>query len=546
MITITDENGKKLEFINNTSYYEISKNFNLGSEVLAVKINNEIVSLSDKATQDAKVTFIDSKDLTGNKIYKSGLEFIFEVALKEIFPTMGITYQHSVPKGFLGEIVGNRDITQEDLIKIKNVVSRIVKEDKPFKKLNIKKKEAIDFYRKIGQEEKAENIQNISDKVVTLYELNGIYNYYYTDMPYSTGSISKYDIIYLGNNRLVFVIPDHRNKGGLPEYIHHDNIINSYLVGKKWLEILDMKYVTSINKIVSNNNIKDFIKSCELMFDLDISHVVDEIISNKDIKFILIAGPSSSGKTTTTKRLSAHFRARGFDPICISIDDFFKEREHYPKDAHGNLIYDSFETVDKDLFINTIKKLLNNEPVKMPTFDFTSGKKQFSEDCLELKDKSILLIEGIYALNDQLLQDIDNKYKYKIYLSPFIPLNIDKHNYISSVDLRLIRRIIRDNKNRSFDINKTFNVWQGVRNGEETYVFPYIKQADVIINTALPYEIGVEKVYIEPLLRSISVESGYYEEARRLLNFLKMFFTIPSEYVSDDSIIREFIGGNND
>ena len=545
-VLITLDNDEKQEFEKNTTYYEISKGFNLKKNVLGVKINNEVVSLSEKAQNDVNISFIDLNDLTGNKIYKSGLMFIFEVALKELFPEADIFYQHSVPKGVLGEIESSHIITQEDLIKIKSIMARIISEDLPFKKLNIKKKDAIDFYKKIGQTEKALNVQNISDKVVTLYELNGVYNYFYTDMPYSTGSITQYDIIYLGRNRLIFVIPSNRTNGVLPEYIHYDNIINSFLVGKDWLETLDMKYVTSLNKTICESKIKEFIKSCELVFNLNVSKVASEVTNNRNIKFILIAGPSSSGKTTTTKRLSSYLMAQGFDPIKISIDDYFLEREETPKDENGNYDFECLTAIDLDLFNSDLKKLLNNESINMPSYNFISGKKEYHDNYIKLKENSIILIEGLHALNDDLLPSIDNKYKYKIYLSPFIPLNIDRHNYISTIDLRLIRRIIRDNRTRGYDINRTINVWQNVRNGEEKYIFPYIHQADIIINTALPYEIGVEKVYVEPLLRSINVESNYYEEAKRLLNFLKMFFTIPGEYVSDDSILREFIGGNDD
>ena len=546
MIVITNEKGERKEFIKNTTYYDISKGFNLGKDILAVKINNEVHSLSDKAKEDEKLSFIDLNDLTGNKIYKSGLLFIFEVALKEVFPDLEIMYQHSVPKGVLGEVVGDKILSQEDLAKIKNVMARIISEDKEFKKLNIKKKEAIDYYKKMGQLEKAENIQNISDKVVTLYELNGIYNYYYNDMPYSTGSITQYDIIYLGRNRIVFVIPSKRTNGVLPEYVHYDNIINSFLVGKNWLNTLNMEYVTEINKNVSNGKIKEFIKSCELVFNLNIAKVATEVTHNRNIKFILIAGPSSSGKTTTTKRLSSYLLSQGFEPICISVDDFFLERDESPKDEFGNYDFECLTAIDLELFNTTLQKLLNKEKVSMPTFNFVTGKKEFNDNYVQMKDNSIVLIEGLHALNDDLLPSIENKYKYKIYLSPFIPLNIDKHNYISTIDLRLIRRIIRDNRTRNYDVNKTINAWQSVRNGEEKYIFPFIHQADIIINTALPYEIGVEKVYIEPLLRSINIESDYYEEARRLLNFLKMFYPITSEYVNKDSILREFIGGNDD
>lgn len=545
-IFITINNGEKREFKKNTTYYEISKGFNMDKNILGVKINNEVLSLSDKAQESAQISFVDLNDLSGNKIYKSGLEFIFEVSLKEVFPKAEIIYQHSVPKGFLGEIISEHILTQEDLSKIRNVMARIISEDKPFRKLNIKKKEAIDFYKKNNHIEKAENIQNISDKVVTLYELNGVYNYFYSDMPYSTGTITQYDIINLGRNRLVFVVPTNRTNGILPEYVHYDNIINSFLVGKDWLETLNMKYATSLNKTICDGKIKDFIKSCELVFNLNISKVANEITNNRNVKFVLIAGPSSSGKTTTTKRLSSYLSAQGFDPIKISIDDYFLDREETPKDEFGNYDFECLTAIDLELFNSDLKKLLNYEEINMPTYNFISGKKEYNDNYIKLKENSIILIEGLHALNDDLLPSIDKKHKYKIYLSPFIPLNIDRHNYISTIDLRLIRRSIRDNRTRGYDINKTIHSWQNVRNGEEKYIFPYIHQADVIVNTALPYEVGVLKVYAEPLLRSINVESNYYEEAKRLLNFLKMFYPIPGEYVNDDSILREFIGGNND
>lgn len=539
-------NGIKKEFDKYTTYYDISKGFNLGKDILGVKINNEVLSLSDKALDSVNLTFIDLNDLTGNKIYRSGLEFIFEVALKEVFSEAEIIYQHSVPKGVLGEIDYNHIITQEDLSKIKSVMARIISEDIPFKKLNIKKKEAINFYKKSGELEKCENVQNISDKVVTLYELNGIYNYFYSDMPYSTGSITEYDIIYLGRNRLVFVIPSNRTNGVLPEYVHYDNIINSFLVGKNWLENLNMKYANELNRTICNGKIKDFIKSCELVFNLNIAKVVTNVTNNRNIKFILIAGPSSSGKTTTTKRLASYLEAQGFNPINISIDDYFLERDETPKDEFGNYDFECLCAIDLDLFNSDLNKLLEGKEINMPTYNFLTGKKEYSDKYIKMQENSIILIEGLHALNDDLLPSIDNKSKYKIYLSPFIPLNIDRHNYISTLDLRLIRRIIRDNRTRGYNVNKTIESWQRVRDGEEKYIFPYIHQADTIVNTALPYEVGVLKVYIEPLLRSINVESNYYEEAKRLLNFLKMFFPIPGEYVTNDSILREFIGGSYD
>ncbi len=547
MITIRNiKTNEEKSFEENTTYYDISKGFGMQDNVLGVRINNEVYSLSDKAKTDNEISFIDLNDIIGNKIYKCGLEFIFEVALKETFPDLEINYQHSVPKGFLGEIIGNKIITQEDLQLIKSKMAEIISEDYPIKKLTIKKKEAIEYYKKNKEFEKASNIEGLLDIVVTLYELKGYYNYYYSPMPYKTGSIKQYDIVYLGRNRLVFVIPSKNSNGALPEYVHYDNIINSFLTGKNWLETQNMKYITEINQTIGSGKIKDFINSCELLFNINISKLAQEITNNRNIKFVLIAGPSSSGKTTTTKRLASYFRTQGFDPVCISVDDFFLEREESPKDESGKYDFECLGAIDLNLFNDVLKRLLDGERVSIPTFNFAAGKKEYNGNYLELKDNSIVLIEGLHSLNDELLPAIDKSFKYKVYLSPFIPLNIDRHNYVSTIDLRLIRRIIRDNRTRGYDVNTTIDSWQRVRRGEEKYIFPYIHQADVIINTALPYEIGVLKVYVEPLLRSISVESDYYEEARRLLSFLKPFFPIPSEYVNDDSILREFIGGNND
>ncbi len=545
MISITCDNIKK-EFEKETSYYVIGKEFNMGKNILGVRVSNEVKSLNSKAHNDAEITFIDLNDITGNRIYKSGIKFVFEVALKEAYPDLDIVYQHSVPNGFLAEIVGDRDIIEGDISKIKGVMARIISDDIRINKLNVKKKEALAYYEKMNQKEKYENIQKITDKVVTLYELNGIYNYFYTEMPYSTGSLDKYDIIYLGRNRIIIVIPSSGSNGNLPEYVHYDNIINSFLGGKNWLDIQRMKYVDSINDTVGDGKIKDFISSCELLFNTNIGKIANFIVSNRHIKFILIAGPSSSGKTTTTKRLSSYLRAQGFDPVSISIDDFFLDREQSPKDENGNYDFECLTAIDLDLFNDTLNRLLNKEEVSLPTFNFASGKKEFNGNIIKLKENSIVLIEGLHALNDDLLPRIDNRLKYKIYLSPFIPLNIDRHNYISTVDLRLIRRMIRDNRTRGYDVNHTIDSWQSVRRGEVKYIFPFIHQANVILNTALTYELGVLKVYAEPLLRSVSVDSVYYEEARRLLNFLKMFYPIPSEYVNKDSILREFIGGNDD
>ena len=541
-VKITFADGTVHEYSRGTTFYEMSKDFPM-ENIMAVKIDNEVYSLDTKVFEDAKPEFINTNDIIGNKIYKAGLKFLFEVALIETFPELEVSFEHSVPRGMLGVVEGNKIITQEDLQKIKHRMDEIVNEDAIIQKLNISPKEAIKYYLQFKEYEKADNIQSITDRLATLYKLHKKLNYFYSIMPYSTGSINKYELVYLGKNRIVFIFPTVRSNGEVPEYVHYANIIDSFFKGKKWLENLHMPYISNLNKTIGNGKIKDFIKSNELMFSLDIAKVVDNIISNHDIKFILIAGPSSSGKTTTNSKIASYLEALGYDAIKISLDDYFVNREDTPKDENGKYDFECLEAIDVKLFNEDLQKLLNGEEISLPVYNFISGKREYPKNTVKLKENSIFLIEGLHSLNDKITEGIDNKYKYRIYLSPFIPINIDMHNYVSTLDLRLLRRIVRDNRTRGYDCLKTIDNWQSVRNGEEKYIFPYIHQADVIINTALAYEVGVLKVYVEPLLLSVGVDSIYYEEARRLIGFLNQFFPIPGEYVTDDSILREFIGG---
>lgn len=541
-VKITFADGTIREYEKGATYYEISKDVNK-SNIMAVKVDNEVYSLDTKAMEDGNLDFINTDDIIGNKIYKAGLKFLFEVALVETFPDLEISYEHSVPKGMLGVILGNKTITQEDLRKIKERMDAIVLEDALITKLNVSPQEAIKFYQHFKEWEKADNIQSITDKLVTLYKLHKKLNYFYSIMPYSTGSLDKYELVYLGNNRIVFIFPTVGSHGDVPEYVHYDKIIDSFFKGKKWLENLHMPYISNLNKTVGSSKIKDFIRSNELVFSLDIVKAVDNIISNHDVKFILVAGPSSSGKTTTNSRIASYLEALGYDTIKISLDDYFVNREDTPRDENGKFDFECLEAIEVDKFNEDLQKLLNHEEVSLPVYNFISGKREYPNKKIKMQDNTIFLIEGLHALNDKLTKGVDNKYKYRIYLSPFIPINIDMQNYVSTLDLRLLRRIVRDNRTRGYDVIKTIDNWQSVRNGEEKYIFPYIHQADIIINTALAYEVGVLKVYVEPLLLSVGVDSEYYEEARRLIGFLKQFFPIPGEYVNDDSILREFIGG---
>ncbi len=533
--------GQVKEFEAGTSYYDVSLKFAV-KDPIAVSVGNEVVSLDSKVKNSCSIDFLDVTSLNGYKIYQSALKFLFYLSVKEIYSDCEVVFLHSVPKGILSEIVMPHNLTSEDVSKIKGQMASNVSQKLRFIKYNLDVQDAYQYLMNKNEEEKAMNLQTISSSVVTMYRLKNTLNYFYTLMPYDTSVIHRFELVFLGRNRIVLVCPNVVSGESIPEYVHYENIVSNFMETKKWLRKMEVPYVAEMNRLVSSSKINRFIESNEILFEEDIISACNAILSSRDIRLVLIAGPSSSGKTTTMKRLSAFLRSRGLKPVGLSTDDFFVDRVDTPKNDKGEYDFECLQAIDLELFNDTLQRLLKGEEVSIPKYDFVAGKKIFKGQKLKLEENSILLIEGLHCLNDDLIPYIDSKYKFKIYLSPFIPLNIDRHNYISTLDLRLIRRIVRDNRTRGKTVSDTIKEWQVVRSGEEKYIFPYVYQADMIINTALAYEIGVLKVYANPLLYSVGMDSPYFNESRRLINYLQAFFSIPSEFVPDDSILREFIG----
>ena len=532
--------GQSYEADNEMTFYDIVHD--IKPNTVLVKVNGEVFSLDTKIKEECEIIPLDVTSLPGYKSYQSGLKFLFFLSVKELFPEAKLSFLHSVPKGILSEVILNHELTNEDVSKIKGQMALNVSKKLRYLKYNIEIKDAYDYFMKKGEIEKAKNLQTLNNPIVTLYRLGNELNYFYTLMPYDTSVINLYELVFLGNNRIVLVCPNVTSGLSIPEYVHYENIVTNFMETKKWLSLMNASYVSLMNELVSSSKIKNFIASNEILFVEDILIACDTITASKDIKIVLIAGPSSSGKTTTMKRLSSFLQSRGLHPIGLSTDDFFVDREDTPKNEKGEYDYECLEAIDLKLFNDTLQGLLDGKEVEIPEYDFVAGKKVFKGRKCVLDEKSILIVEGLHCLNDDLTPYIDERYKYKIYLSPFIPLNIDRHNYISTLDLRLIRRIVRDNRTRGKNVNQTIGEWQVVRSGEEKYIFPYVYQANRIINTALAYEIGVLKIYAVPLLSSVDIRSPYYNEARRLINYMQTFYTIPSEYVPKDSILREFIG----
>ncbi len=544
-IKIVYNNGKELEVDKNTKIIDIVKLLPppIKTRVVGSKIDNAIVSMDTKLKRDTVINFIDSNDLAGYKMYQAGLKFVFLAAIYDIFgKEIEASFDHSIMRGMHITIKGLQ-ITNKEIIRIKERMTKIINDDLRILKMNVLSKEMVEFYKKEKKIPNCYNVLNIDDALVTLYKLENYFDYFYVEMPYSTGCLSRFDLVALNDSEVVLLFPTPRTKNEVPSYVHYEKVIECFKNEKKWLKSLDIPYVYQVNKVVASGKIKDLIRLSEINYDNKIHEVATKILE-RNSKFVMIAGPSSSGKTTTCKKLSLDLQARGIKTLTISVDDYFKNRVDTPKLPDGKYDFESISSIDVESLNKDINDLLVGKEVSLPTYNFVSGVREFVKGKTKIDSNYIILMEGLHCLNDELTPYINNDIKYKIYLSPFMPLNLDSNNYISTTDLRLIRRMIRDNRTRGNDVSKTICSWQDVRSGEEKYIFPYINTSDVIINTSLVYELGVLKVFAEPLLYSVGTDSVYYEEARRLINFLKNYYPISSEYIADDCVLREFIGGS--
>ena len=472
------------------------------------------------------------------KLYQSGLKMILYVSVRELFKC-DIYFMHSVDKGIYCKIMSRNELTSNDVNNIKIRMQQIIDKNEKITKKVVTKKDAYDFYIKTKEVEKAGNILNLNNKTVTLYELHGFHNYFMDAMINYTGEINKFNLTYLNNNDLILSYPI-TTDNSLPLYTSQEMILKSYTDYSSWRNLQQVNYVCELNKIISESKIKEYIKKNDIMMDNQIYELANTI-RKEGRKIILLGGPSSSGKTTSTRKLALYLNALGLNPIYLGLDDYFKERLETPKDEDGEYDFESLNAIDIDLFNYNLNRLLSGETVKVPTYNFITGKKEYKRE-VTLHENDIVLIEGLHCLNEELSKDIPYEEKLKVYISPFNPLSIDRHNHISTVDIRLMRRIVRDNRTRGYNVEATLESWDRVRNGETKYIFPFTNEANVVLNTAYTYELGVLKVYVEPLLYSVPIESKYYNESRRLINELQMFFPIPSEYISDDNILREFIG----
>lgn len=526
-----------------TTIEEISKQFNINYKypILISYVDNRLVELNKTLEKDCVLSFVDCTSRIGSRIYLKGLIFLLMCAIKELY---GYNYSfkvcHSIDKGT--RIRSLFDLTEEKLEEIKSKMRDLVNSNLPIEKCIVKRKEAINYFKQTTNTSVAANYYYTTSNYVTLYKLSKMYGYFYSQMPVNTSVFTSFDLKYLGNNEFVLQYPT--SDGEIPSYVEHKKITEAFNKNYKSAKKLNIFTSSDINKIIAEGKINDIITLNEVIANNELLDLASQIAEKKDkVKVVLITGPSSSGKTTTSRKLSMFLNTFGLNPKPLSLDDYFLPREKTPKLPNGDYDFESLRAIDIDLFNNQLRKLLNNEEVIIPTFNFKTGIPEFNKS-LKLSENDIIIIEGLHCLNEELTKSIPRENKYKVYVSPLTDLNIDDYNMVSTSDNRLLRRIVRDNRTRGYTACHTIKTWDRVRDGEEKYIFPYQEEADFVFNSALIYEIGALRQYAEPLLYNIDINSPYYEEARRLLRFLNMFLVVPTENIPKESILREFIGGS--
>ena len=530
---IKTENIKVIDLLKD----EIEKN-----NIIACKFNNEVKSLGFELTQDGKIDLLDITDRDGRRVYIRGLMYVLTKAFESLYPEAKTEINFQLSNSMLLEVV-DAEVTDEMVENINKKFKEIVDKNLPIIKKEMSKKEAKEFYSVEKNEKGKLQIEYGKKKTVSLYFCENYYNYFYGVLPISTGFAKIYEIVKYHNGILIRY-PSKTEPNKLPVFEENKKLLETLDEYEKLHEFLHVQTLYKLNRIIKRNKAIEYILLDEMLHEKKIGRIADDIVSRGKVKVVLIAGPSSSGKTTFAHRLGVELRLNGLKPVMLSVDNYFVERPDNPKDENGEYDFECIEAIDTKLFNEHLVKLLNGEEIEVPTFDFEVGTKRYNGEKMKLKDDQILVIEGIHCLNDKLTPLIPKEQKYKIYISCLTVLNLDFNNRISTTDSRLIRRIVRDHQFRGYSALHTLQMWESVNRGENKNIFPYQEQADSMFNSSLIYELAVLKDFALPLLKEIKNDCPEYSEAKKLISMLEYFESIPKLYVPQNSLLREFIGGS--
>lgn len=513
------------------------------NHVIACKCNNSVKPLDYEIKDGDTVELIDLSMDDGIRVYIRGALFIMGLAFNELYPDLDIFVDFQLSNAMFCEIK-NTEVTDEIINNVKKRMKEIVEADLPIKKIVMSKDEAKEFYKTHKSQNGILQIENDDKGEVCLYTCNNYYNYFYGVMPLSTGYINIIDLQKYKNGFIVRY-PNKSNPKELGEFRESKKFLAKLQEYDQIYKLMRISTIQELNNEVRSGRSKDVILTSEALQEKKIAELAERIASKKDVKMVLIAGPSSSSKTTFAKKLGFQLKIKGLRPVTIGTDDYFVERPQTPRDENGDYDFETIDALDLDLFNDHLTRLINGETVNIPTFDFKKGTKHYSDDKkLHLDDDEILVIEGIHCLNDKLTSKIPKENKFKIYISDLTVLNIDNFNRISTTDTRLIRRIVRDYNFRGYSAKETLDRWPSVNRGEQKNIFPYQEEADAMFNSSMVYELGVLAKYAKKLLAEIKQDEEEYSEARRIITFLEYFEEIDETPIPNNSLLREFIGGS--
>lgn len=510
------------------------------------QVNNKTESLNFRCWQPKDIEFIDYTQLSGLRTYVRSLCHIFSKAVYDIWPTATLNLEHPVSKGYYCVIHNGKNIDLETIEKIKKRMWELIDADLPFLHKSVRTVDAAVLFRERGMNDKARLIGTAGLPYTSYYELEGYINFFYGCLTPSTGYIQLFDLEpYMDG--VLLRIPKQTDPMELQPVIKQDKMFEAYKEHLTLQRTVGLDNVGDLNLAIEKGRSQDIILVSEAMQEKQVAKIAEKIADGykEGIRIVLISGPSSSGKTTFCKRLQVQLTTNLLHPVGISLDDYFLNREDTPKDEHGEYDFESLYALDLPYFNKDLKKLLSGEEIELPSFNFESGRRIFKGKKLKLRENSILVIEGIHALNPELTEFIDDKYKYRVYVSVLTSISLDNHNWIPTTDNRLLRRIIRDYRFRGYSAEDTINRWPSVRRGEDKWIFPYQENADAMFNSAMLYELAALRKFAEPILAQVPESSKANAEAYRLLRFLRYFNYIPTEELPGTSLLREFLGGGS-
>ncbi|MCR5518003.1 MAG: nucleoside kinase [Lachnospiraceae bacterium] len=514
--------------------------------IILAMVDGKLMELNKKVSDYINISFITTNDYIGLQTYKRSVTLLMLSAVYDIADETkleDVRVMYSICNGYYCEIKGDVVVDDEFIAKVKDRMKELVKLDLPINKKTVGLDEGISLFSRLGFKDKERLFQYRRVSSVNVYDVNGYEDYYYGYMVPSTGYLKVFDLIKYQDG-FMLMMPTQKKPLEIPEFNSPVKLFNILKESTRWGEMLDVSTVGALNDKISKGDIGELMLVQEALQEKKIAEIANMIAERKDNKFVMIAGPSSSGKTTFSHRLSVQLKAIGLNPHPIACDDYFVERNETPRDENGKMDFECLGAVDVELFNSQMSKLLAGERVELPTFNFKTGSKEFRGNYKQLGKNDILVIEGIHCLNDKLSYSLPSDSKFRIFISPLSTLNIDEHNRIPTTDNRLIRRIIRDARTRGNDARRTIGMWDSVMRGEETNIYPFQENADVRFNSSLIYELAVLKPYAERLLFAVDKDCPEYAETKRLLKFLDYFITINSENIPHNSILREFVGGS--